>query len=130
MIACIFFESSSFPSLETIKPKIIPKNTINAHFSRFILMPYSLHFWKHNLSFCKWLSMSLTIHRKGIQKCFHKIVQILSECFSHCSSICWRAILNSKRHHLPYKSAPICNKCNLVSVLWDHRYLMISWISI
>jgi hypothetical protein len=34
----------SFPSLEIIKPKIIPKNTINAHFSGFRLMPYSLHF--------------------------------------------------------------------------------------
>jgi hypothetical protein len=43
-IACIFFGSSSFPSLETIKPKIIPKNTMNVHLSRFKLMPYSLHF--------------------------------------------------------------------------------------
>jgi hypothetical protein len=56
-IACIFFGSSSFPSLETITPKIILENTINAHLSRFRLMPYSLHFWKHNLSFYKWLSM-------------------------------------------------------------------------
>jgi hypothetical protein len=27
--------------------------------SRFNLMPYSLHFWKHCLNFYKWLSMSL-----------------------------------------------------------------------
>jgi hypothetical protein len=43
IVVCIFFSSSSFPSLETIKPKIIPENTINAHLSRFRLMPYSLH---------------------------------------------------------------------------------------
>jgi hypothetical protein len=43
-IAYIFFGFVSFPSLETIKPKIIPKNTINAHLSGFRLMPYSLHF--------------------------------------------------------------------------------------
>jgi hypothetical protein len=52
-----------------------PKNTINAHLSRFRLMSYSLHFWKHNLSFCKWLSM---IHCKIIRKYLHKIVQIFS----------------------------------------------------
>jgi hypothetical protein len=44
LITYIFFGSDSFPSLETIKPKIIPENTINAHLSRFNLMPYSLHF--------------------------------------------------------------------------------------
>ncbi len=59
IIACIFFVSSNFPTFEIIKPKIILENTINAHFPGFILMSYSLHFWKHNLSFCRWLSMSL-----------------------------------------------------------------------
>jgi len=43
-IAYIFFGFGSFPSLETIKPKIIPKTINNAHLSRFGLMPYSLHF--------------------------------------------------------------------------------------
>jgi hypothetical protein len=43
-IICIFFVYSSFPSLEIIKPKIIPKNTMNVHLSRFKLMPHSLHF--------------------------------------------------------------------------------------
>jgi hypothetical protein len=60
-IACIFFRFCNFPSLETIKPKIILKNTINAKLSRFKLMPYSLHFWKHNLNFYKWLFMPLYI---------------------------------------------------------------------
>ncbi len=58
-IACIFFGFSSFPSLEIIKPNIIPENIINAHLHGFQLIPYSLHFWKHSLNFCKWLSMSL-----------------------------------------------------------------------
>jgi len=43
-IACIFFEFGSFPFLEIIKPKIILENTINAHLSRFRLMPYFLQF--------------------------------------------------------------------------------------
>jgi hypothetical protein len=43
-IAYIFFGSGSFFSLEIIKPKIIPENTINARLFRFKLMPYSLHF--------------------------------------------------------------------------------------
>jgi len=59
IIVCIFFGFGSFPSFQTIKPNIMLKNTINTHLSRFKLLPYSLHFWKHNLSFCKWLSMSL-----------------------------------------------------------------------
>jgi hypothetical protein len=42
MIACIFFGSSSFPSLKIMKPKIILENTINAHLSIFRLMSYSL----------------------------------------------------------------------------------------
>jgi hypothetical protein len=43
-IACMFFGSSDFLFLETIKPNITSENTINAHLSRFRLMPYSLHF--------------------------------------------------------------------------------------
>jgi len=58
-IAYIFFGSGSFRSLEIIKPKIILENTMNARLSRFKLMPYFLHFWKHNMSFYIWLSMSL-----------------------------------------------------------------------
>jgi hypothetical protein len=57
-ISCIIFRFGNFLSLETIKPKIIPKNTINAHLSGFKLMSYFLHFWKHNLNFYKSLSMS------------------------------------------------------------------------
>jgi hypothetical protein len=44
MITCIFFRFGSLLSLEIIKPKITLENTINAHLSRFKLMPYSLHF--------------------------------------------------------------------------------------
>jgi hypothetical protein len=59
MSTSIFFGSGKFHFLETIKPNIIPINTINAHLSRFRLMSYSLHFWNHILSFYRWLSMSL-----------------------------------------------------------------------
>ncbi len=36
-IACIFFGFGCFLSLETIKPKIIPENTMNAHLFGFRL---------------------------------------------------------------------------------------------
>jgi hypothetical protein len=58
-IACIFSGSGSFLSLKTIKPKIILENIVNAHMSGFRLMPYSFHFWKHNLNFYIWLFKSL-----------------------------------------------------------------------
>jgi len=74
--AYIFFGFGSFPFLETIKSKIIFKNTINAHLSEFKLMSFFLHFWKHNLSFCRWLSMSLYAI-----KLFRNIFIILSKYF-------------------------------------------------
>jgi hypothetical protein len=43
-IVYVFFRSSNFRSLETIKPKIILENTINANLFGFKLMSYSLHF--------------------------------------------------------------------------------------
>jgi hypothetical protein len=61
-----FFGFGSFPSLETIKANNILQYTINAHLSGFIWMPYSLHFWKLNLNFYKWLSMSLYIIKSSI----------------------------------------------------------------
>jgi hypothetical protein len=62
IITCNFFGSSSFRSLEIIiKPKIIHESNMNEHLFGFKLMPYSLHFWKHNPSFYKWLPMSLYI---------------------------------------------------------------------
>ncbi len=70
---CLYFIGyGSFLSLEVIKPKIIPKNTINAHLFRFKLMPYSLHFWKHSLNFCKWLSM-LLYNVKSFKNIFIKL---------------------------------------------------------
>jgi hypothetical protein len=123
IIACVFFRSSSVPYLETIKPKIISENTINAYIFGFRLLPYSLHYWKHCLSFCKWLFMSI-IHFKVIQKYLHKIVRIFSKCFGNSSLICWRSILNSKRHYLPYKNPLVYNKCNLVFVRLSYKDLI------
>ncbi len=39
-IACIFFGYDSFLFKKTIKPKIIPKNTISAHLFGFKLTPF------------------------------------------------------------------------------------------
>ncbi len=39
--------------LETMNPKIVSKQIMSAHFTRFRLMPYSLHLKKHFLSFSK-----------------------------------------------------------------------------
>ncbi len=57
IITCIFFGSCSLPSFEIINLINIPKKTVKVHFYGFKLIFYSLHFWKHNLSFCKWVSM-------------------------------------------------------------------------
>ncbi len=59
IIACIFFGPGSFPSLEIIKPNIIPKNTINAHMLGFKQMPYFLHVCKCSSNICSGLPMSL-----------------------------------------------------------------------
>ncbi len=51
---CLFFlKIGGFPSFEIIKPNIVLENTINAHFFGFKMMPYSLHFSKHSLTFWK-----------------------------------------------------------------------------
>jgi hypothetical protein len=65
-IACILFGSSGFPSLEVIKPKFILENTMNAHLFGFRLMPYSFHFLKQNMSFCRWLIVHVIVHFKVI----------------------------------------------------------------
>jgi hypothetical protein len=114
-IVCIFFRSSSFLSLETIKPKIIPENTINAHLSRFKLMPYFLHFWKHNLSFYKWLSMLLYI----IKSSWNIFIK-LSEYFLNALVITFWYVggpFSLQTISPPYKSPLVYKKCNFVYVL-------------
>ncbi len=128
-IVYIFFKYGSYPSLEIIKPKIILENTINAHLSKFRLMPYSLHYWKHNLSFCKWLSMSLYIV-KSSKNIFIKLskyfLNVLVTALWYVTSP--SLIPNGIAFHI--KGPQVYNKCNLISILWSYRYLMISWISI
>jgi len=53
----------TFESLKAARDAHEKQNHLfwNAHFSRFRLMLHSLHFWTHNLSCRKWLSMSLYI---------------------------------------------------------------------
>ncbi len=57
--AYFFVGSSNFPSLETMNPKIIPKNTMKMHFSRFRLIPYSLHSKQHDFNLDRCVSISL-----------------------------------------------------------------------
>jgi hypothetical protein len=57
--AYIFVGSSNFLSLETMNPKIIPKNTMKMHFSRSKLIRYSLHLKKHSFSLDRCVSISL-----------------------------------------------------------------------
>jgi hypothetical protein len=124
IIACIFFGSRSVPSLETIKPKIIPENTINAHLSTFRPMPYYLRFWKHNLSFCKWLSMSLYIV-KSFKNIFIKLskysLNVLVIIFWYVGSPF--LIPNDITFHI--KAPPICNKYSFVSIFWSYTLIEI-----
>ncbi len=41
--ASTFLGSITFPSLDAMKPKMVPKNAINAHLSKFSLIPNFLH---------------------------------------------------------------------------------------
>jgi hypothetical protein len=42
--------SITLPSLDTIKPRMVLENTMNAHLFGFKLIPNSLHFRKHFLN--------------------------------------------------------------------------------
>jgi hypothetical protein len=127
--ACIFFGSGSFPFLETIKPNIILQNTMNAHLFKFRLMSYYLHFWKHNLSFCKWLSMSLyTI--KSSRNIFIKLSKYLKNVLVTSLWYVGGSFLTPNDIAFHIKSSLVCNKCNIVFILWNYRNLMISLIPI
>jgi hypothetical protein len=49
--ASTFLGSITLPFLNIMKPKMVPENTMNAHLSRFKLIPNSLHLKKHFLTF-------------------------------------------------------------------------------
>ncbi len=70
-IAFTYFGSNTFPSFETMKPSIMPEDTIKAHFFGFKPMPYSQHFSKHLCSLDKCVSKSLKT-MKSSKKSFIK----------------------------------------------------------
>ncbi len=115
-ITCIFFGFGNFLSLEIIKLNIIPKNTINAHLSRFRLMPYYVHFWKHSLSFCKWLSMSLYTIRPS-KNIFMKLSKYSLNALITTLWYVGGPFLTPNNNTFHIKAPPIYNKCNLVFVL-------------
>ncbi len=57
--ASTFLGSITFPSLDTMKLKMVPKNAINAHLSKFRLILNFLHWIKHFLSFSRWVDRLL-----------------------------------------------------------------------
>jgi hypothetical protein len=64
-----FPQVREFTFLHKINPKTNPKNTINAHLSRFMLMPNSQHFKKQSHDFSIQVSILLNII-KSLKKIF------------------------------------------------------------
>ncbi len=77
--ASTFLWSMTLPSLDPMKPKIVPKNTMNARLFGFRLIPNSLHLRKHFFSFSRWVDMSLKIVKSSrkifmIHQCTYKML--------------------------------------------------------
>jgi hypothetical protein len=51
--ASTFLGSMILPFLDIMKPKMVPKNTMNAHFYGFKLIPNFLHFKKQFFNFSR-----------------------------------------------------------------------------
>jgi hypothetical protein len=59
--ASTFLGSMILPSLDIMKPKMVPKNTMNAHVYGFKLIPNFLHLIKQFFNFSRWVEKSLKI---------------------------------------------------------------------
>jgi len=57
--ASTFLGSMTLPSLDTMNPKMVPENTMNAHLSKFKVIPNFQHLKKHFSSFSRWVDRSL-----------------------------------------------------------------------
>jgi hypothetical protein len=74
------------------------------------------------------MTLHVTIHCKIIQKYIYKIVQIFSECIGNNSMVCWRSILNSKRHHNHIKAPQFITNAILylffraIKIWWYLKY--------
>jgi len=132
-MAYIFLGFGSLPYFETINPNIILENTIKAHVSVFILIPNSLHLWKHSLQEHIQINAHIIIDSEIILK-DHEFVQIIFKGFIHYPLISRRSIFHSKRHHNPSKGSLIYYKgCQLLSILYSlflYIYMVISKIFI
>jgi hypothetical protein len=69
--------------LDTMNPKMVPENTMNAHLLGFNLIPNYLHLKKHFFNFSRWVDMSL------------KIVKLLRKIFLNTSIYSRKALLNA-----------------------------------
>ncbi len=56
-----FLGSMTLPSLDIVKPRMVRKNTMNAHLFGFKPIPNFLHLKKHFLIFSRWVDRSLKI---------------------------------------------------------------------
>ncbi len=121
-----FWGSITFPSLYTRIPRMVPENTINAHFYGFKLIPNSLHLRKHFVSFSRGVDRSLKNY-KFIKKYLHEYINVLMKYFGYYHLIKGRSIFYTKWHHNPHNSPLVCHKGGSMIVLWCNQYMMISW---
>ncbi len=102
--ASTFLGSITFPSLDTMKPRRVPANTINMHFFGFRLIPNFLHFINFLLEFLK-VSWHVIENYKVVKKYFHEYMNVHMKHFS-CLLISGWSIFYTKWHHNPHKIPP------------------------
>ncbi len=75
--------SMTLPSLDVMNPKMILENTMNAHLSRFKLIPNSLHLRNHFFSFSRWVDRS------------PKMVKLSRKIFMNASIYSWKVLVTT-----------------------------------
>jgi hypothetical protein len=110
-----FLGSITLPFLDTMNLKMVLENTMNAHLSKFRLIPNSLHLIKHLFNFSRWVDKSLKII-KSSRNIFMNIIMYITKSFSYCPLINGQSIFYTKWHHNPHKSPPICYKGSFVLI--------------
>jgi len=89
-----------FPFLNTIKPRIVFKNIVNAHLFGLRLIPNSLHLKKHLVSFSRCVDRSLEIFKSSTNIFMNTSMH---SWLGYCPLIGRSSIFDTKHHHNPHE---------------------------
>jgi hypothetical protein len=74
------------------------------------------------------MTIHVIVYYQIIHKYLHKTNQMFFKCFGNSYMICWRSILNSKRHHFHMKAPQFITNAVLyisfgaIKIWWYHEY--------